>query len=170
MVESRGCLRSGSVFSYKLRYIVGFGLVEMAISTNQKPTIYRNLYENTGPGTSLSVTSRNPTFLKRKKWFDQNLLIDTIKHWFRSRPTYVLVWWKWKNTQLLMKYTAHWQFGEFVIQIMCRRRFLYQNSLQKRWNIFIKPRDQSVFFKFEIIINVLVSSFRYTGFTGLRPL
>ena len=31
------------VFSYKLRYIVGFWLVEMAISTNQKPTIYRNL-------------------------------------------------------------------------------------------------------------------------------
>ena len=30
-------------------YIVGFWLVEMAISTNQKPTIYRNLYENTGP-------------------------------------------------------------------------------------------------------------------------
>ena len=40
----------GPVFSYKLRYIVGFWLVEMAISTNQKPTIYRNLYENTGPG------------------------------------------------------------------------------------------------------------------------
>ena len=39
----------GAVFSYKLRYIVGFWLVEMAISTNQKPTIYRNLYENTGP-------------------------------------------------------------------------------------------------------------------------
>ena len=36
------------VFSYKLRYIVGFALVEMAISTNAKPTIYRNLYENTG--------------------------------------------------------------------------------------------------------------------------
>ena len=35
------------VFSYKLRNIVGFGLVEMAISTNPKPTIYRNLYENT---------------------------------------------------------------------------------------------------------------------------
>ena len=31
------------VFSYKLRYIVCFGLVEMAISTNPKPTIYRNL-------------------------------------------------------------------------------------------------------------------------------
>ena len=39
----------GQVFSYKLRYIVGFGLVEMAISTNQKPTIYLNLYENTDP-------------------------------------------------------------------------------------------------------------------------
>ena len=42
------CYRDpGPVFSYKLRYIVGFWLVEMAISTNQKPTIYRNLYENT---------------------------------------------------------------------------------------------------------------------------
>ena len=39
----------GTVFSYKLRYIVGFGLVEMAISTNWKPTIYHNLYENIGP-------------------------------------------------------------------------------------------------------------------------
>ena len=38
-----------STVYYKLRYIVGFWLVEMAISTNQKPTIYRNLYENTGP-------------------------------------------------------------------------------------------------------------------------
>ena len=34
-------------------YIVGFGLVEMAISTNPKPTICRNLYENTGPVTHL---------------------------------------------------------------------------------------------------------------------
>ena len=42
---------AGSVFSYKLRYSVGFWLVEMAISTNQKPTIYRNLYENTAPGS-----------------------------------------------------------------------------------------------------------------------
>ena len=40
----------GPVFSYKLRYIVGFRLVEMDISTNQKPTIYRNLYENVEPG------------------------------------------------------------------------------------------------------------------------
>ena len=27
---------------------IGFGLVEMAISTNPKPTIYRDLCENTG--------------------------------------------------------------------------------------------------------------------------
>ena len=37
------------VFSDKSRYIVGFGLVEMAISTNPKLTIYRTLDENTGP-------------------------------------------------------------------------------------------------------------------------
>ena len=42
---------AGPVFSYKLRYIVGFCLVEMAIST-KTPTIYRNLYENTGPDLS----------------------------------------------------------------------------------------------------------------------
>ena len=36
----------GIVFSYK----VHIGLVATAISTNPKPTIYRNLYENTGSG------------------------------------------------------------------------------------------------------------------------
>ena len=30
---------AGPVLSYKLRYIVGFSLVDMAISTNQKPTV-----------------------------------------------------------------------------------------------------------------------------------
>ena len=40
---------TGPIFSYKLRYIVGFWLVEMAITTNQKLTICRNLYDNTGP-------------------------------------------------------------------------------------------------------------------------
>ena len=34
----------------KLRYIVGFGSVEMAISTDPNPTIYRSLHEKTGPG------------------------------------------------------------------------------------------------------------------------
>ena len=41
--------KGGVLFSYKLRYILGFKLVEMAISTNSKPTKYRNLYENTAP-------------------------------------------------------------------------------------------------------------------------
>ena len=39
----RPIYRPMSVFSYNLRYIVGFGLVVMAISTNTKATIYRNL-------------------------------------------------------------------------------------------------------------------------------
>ena len=39
-----------SVFSYSVRYMIGFRLVEMAIPTNLKPTIYPNLYENTDPG------------------------------------------------------------------------------------------------------------------------
>ena len=39
---------SGSVSSYKLRYTVGFGLVEIAISTNPKLAIYCSSYENTG--------------------------------------------------------------------------------------------------------------------------
>ena len=55
--QSISSISSDAVFSYKLRYIVGFRLVEMAISTNQKPTIYRNLYENTGPGGPYSRTS-----------------------------------------------------------------------------------------------------------------
>ena len=41
------CAVWGWVSSYKLWYIVGFWLVEIVISTNQKPTIYRSLYENT---------------------------------------------------------------------------------------------------------------------------
>ena len=34
-------------------YIVGFWLVEMAISINHKPAIDRNLYENTTPDTHI---------------------------------------------------------------------------------------------------------------------
>ena len=55
----------GTVKRYKLRYIVGFGLVEMAISTNQKPTIYRNLYENTGPGDQRFLFADSNSFLQR---------------------------------------------------------------------------------------------------------
>ena len=35
--------------------IVGFALVEMAISTNPKPIIYRNLYENKGPEVHIVI-------------------------------------------------------------------------------------------------------------------
>ena len=37
------------------RLVGGFGLFEMSISTNPKPTIYRNLYENTGPEMHLLI-------------------------------------------------------------------------------------------------------------------
>ena len=40
---------TGPVFSYKLRYIAGFGLVEMVITTNPKPAIYRILYKKKSP-------------------------------------------------------------------------------------------------------------------------
>ena len=50
-------LYAGPIFSYNLRYIVGFWLVEMAISTNQKLTIYRNLYENTALGMQCTPIS-----------------------------------------------------------------------------------------------------------------
>ena len=59
------CSKSGAVFSYKLRYIVGFGLVEMAISTNPKPTIYRNLYENTECCMYDPVMSQHKADLRR---------------------------------------------------------------------------------------------------------
>ena len=57
----------GLVLLYKLRYIVGFGLVEMAISTNPKPTIYRDLYENTGYQVYSIFSGFN---------FDQNVIMQ----------------------------------------------------------------------------------------------
>ena len=62
---------SGPVFSYKLRYIVAFWLVEMAISTNQKATIYRNLYENTGPGLATTIDYLDSSIVNGKTdiWF-----------------------------------------------------------------------------------------------------
>ena len=41
---------SGPVFLYKSRYILGFGLVEMAISTNPKPTYIGTCKNNTAFG------------------------------------------------------------------------------------------------------------------------
>ena len=59
---SQGLRMTGPVFSYKLQYIVAFWLVEMAISTNQKPTIYRNLYENTAPVNLILIWLATYTF------------------------------------------------------------------------------------------------------------
>ena len=71
---------SGPVFSYKLRYIAGFWLVEMAISTNQKPAIYRNLYENTAPAWSncIKTTSKmcRPIIICSKKCSLKNHIIN----------------------------------------------------------------------------------------------
>ena len=50
-----GATKTMALILVQLRYIVGFGLVEMAISTNPKPTMYRNLYENTGPGIKFGI-------------------------------------------------------------------------------------------------------------------
>ena len=55
-----GICATGSVFSYKLRYIAGFGLVEMTISTNPNPTIYCNLYDNNGTVVFQSEISLKP--------------------------------------------------------------------------------------------------------------
>ena len=38
-----------------LQYI---GLVDMAIFTNPKPTVYRNLYQNTGPSNDIVSNSK----------------------------------------------------------------------------------------------------------------
>ena len=59
--------------------IIRFGLVEMSILTNRKPTIYRNLYENTGPGghlghrtsASYSISHENLAFV-----FSQSAVIS----------------------------------------------------------------------------------------------
>ena len=40
---------------WQLRYIAGFWLVEVAISTNPKSTLYRNLYDNKGSAVQSQV-------------------------------------------------------------------------------------------------------------------
>ena len=89
----------GPVFSYKLRYIVGFWLVEMAISTNQKPTVYRNLYENTGPVHYFWIflgISRSSNFFGRSKSLRASprpnagwMVIHRLRRWTNIKPTLV---------------------------------------------------------------------------------
>ena len=84
---------SGAVLSYKVRYIVGFWLVEMAISTYQKPTIYRNLYDTTGPGRFNHVCSEN----------NQNQYVQ-IK--FTSPQSFNMCRWHWLFV-FTMRYASH---------------------------------------------------------------
>ena len=81
---------TGPVFSYKLRYIVGFWLVEMAISTNQKPTIYRNLYENTAPAShvvkrrvvdKLCSCVKPPSIIAGSEVNSQSQSVFFVHHW-----------------------------------------------------------------------------------------
>ena len=78
-----------SVFSYKLRYIIAFWLVEI---TNQKPTIYCNLYEN----ISLAYYEQYYeewsipdiwSFIAKALCFNPLSLHDTLKHHFTSLRT-----------------------------------------------------------------------------------
>ena len=52
----------------------------MAISTNQKPTIYRNLYENTGPGgyIDVSIYHMTPKTLNQKVSQEFSILLDIV--------------------------------------------------------------------------------------------
>ena len=43
----------------------------MAISTNQKPTIYRNLYEDTASGSKVTLVLRGPYIYGSKQVLDQ---------------------------------------------------------------------------------------------------
>ena len=65
------------VFSYKLRYIVGFG----SISTNPKPTKYRKLYENSRPDTSFN----NKVTINFSHNCRKNPLLN--RQWINPKPT-----------------------------------------------------------------------------------
>ena len=71
-----GILQPCCAISYKLRYIVGFGLVEMAISTNLKSTMYRNLFEKTDPGPDTK---------------GHVLLSETVVYFHLLTPVYIIV-------------------------------------------------------------------------------
>ena len=51
----------------------------MAISTNQKPTIYRNLYENTGPG--IIVVARHSC---KNRLPNNGYMIGLMQNWHQT--------------------------------------------------------------------------------------
>ena len=66
----------------QVTYIVGFGLVEMAISTNPKPTIYRNSCDNTGPVRHDTLNRHHGV---KRSYFP---LPSHAKHTIMSRPSW----------------------------------------------------------------------------------
>ena len=58
-------------------YIAGFGLVEVAISTSPKPTIYRKFCENMGPGAQRSSMFN----VVNSPLTSQCLITIAIRHW-----------------------------------------------------------------------------------------
>ena len=98
-----GRLASGSVFSYELPYIVGFWLVEMAISTNQKPTIYRNSYDNTGPDLYKHTISVQIQFcLYTQFWQTWPQLLSSTKHSPILFVEYWLLFRKWLSFYIVI--------------------------------------------------------------------
>ena len=63
--------------SYDISYILGFGLVKMAISTNPKPTIYCNVYENTSL-QSPSYSSKRPNIII-KVYFQTHMFLSNVE-------------------------------------------------------------------------------------------
>ena len=66
---------------YKLRYTVGFGLVEMTIATNEKPTTCRNLFESTGPAAVQKQTAVTYTWRSTSHCC---LPLYSVEYWYGS--------------------------------------------------------------------------------------
>ena len=132
-----------SVFSYKLRYIVGFWLVEMAISTNQKPTIYRNLYENTGPDhdRTPNILFTNDTHLYT--WLclsDYSNHITSCRLWNKRR---VATQWRWIRLLIFLYIAGLWSI------IVIRLAWLH-------WSHCNYHRNQ-IFEKHPIVIIIVIA-------------
>ena len=65
------CHRPRSVLLYKLRYIVGFELIEMANSTNLKPKTYRKLYTNLDPAECNNLPWSQNATPKPEHWSEK---------------------------------------------------------------------------------------------------
>ena len=88
--------------SYDLSSIVGFGLFEMAISNNPKPTVYRNLYENTDYNDLASTR----LYLYIDTWIDTPRKIGFIFYIFYKLANFIgNAWWRiYVSVALLYKW------------------------------------------------------------------